>query len=230
MMYPVAVDGRMPFVDAKSYREQQIRKVIQKHRAKRQRESDKLCTGVPTHPTLQRVHSPRFLDTHLDLTNITDDQHSISKRNILHAIKRFFCNSAKSTSAITANTAAPTSVQSTPYQPKFKGKANTNRHSAPVNISITSRKQSLNSNSPPSVSPKRCRRRTVSNIGSIMETIDEIPENIILEKECESDSSDTESYGISSLSSVNGLHSVEGSLSSLLSEATSHSQILSCTS
>ncbi|KAF6031458.1 hypothetical protein EB796_010231 [Bugula neritina] len=26
MMYPVAVDGRMPFVDAKSYREQQIRK------------------------------------------------------------------------------------------------------------------------------------------------------------------------------------------------------------
>lgn len=191
-MYPLAVDGRMPFVDQKTYREQQIKKVIQKHRAKRHRDS------IPEKYSLQKnKHSFRnttkssamsllderdpfqcdLISTSNNLASSTDTIQKFSKSNILYAIKQWFTKTKHDQS------------RGTPYQPRFQQKGARNRSfSAPIDYNLShSRKTSLNSNSPPSVSPKRQRTRTVSNISSVMETIEEIPECFILD-----DGSDTD--------------------------------------
>lgn len=210
MMYPVAVDGQMPFVDRKSYRDQQIKKVIQKHRAKRQREclEESRDTNNSLHTPIYRVsHHPRLSPDECDNKQ---DANLLNKRNILHAIKKWFSTGSKSRKT------EPNLIRtSSTYQPRYSR----NRPlSSPVNI-IQSRKTSLNSNSPPGVSPKRQRRRTVSNIGSIMETIEEIPENLTLEDESDSDDS-LGSTG--SLTSCKSMASNNSSMVLLLTEVKGH--------
>lgn len=222
----------MPFVDHKLYREQQIKKVIQKHRAKRHRESvaeqhsvvdRKYNKSMPLlHQTLNRVSSKKFSATdNIDSAVKEEEVLRITKRNILHAIKRWF-----STSSSKSISKLDNEESRSPYQRKFKSRNSRERcNSAPLDITQSGKTQ-LDSNSPPGVSPKRQRRRTVSNIGSIMETIDEIPEHVVLEDESDSDSNTDLSSSSDSFSSL----SISSSLNSLLNEVSARASFSSITS
>ena len=180
MFYPVAVDGRMPFVDQNSHRDQQIKRVIQKHRAKRHRDS--LLTdrknknnGGSVQPRMPLLEHNHLLSTSSDLSQCGNEEITgspkFSKSNIIHAIKQWFSSSSSKSSK-------PDAVDSTrtPYKPKYQSRGSSG--SQPVNIDLSvnsckSRKKARESsaNSPPGVTAKRQRTRTVSNIGSVMETI-----------------------------------------------------------
>lgn len=233
MFYPVAVDGKMPFVDQNAHRDQQIKKVIQKHRAKRHRDSFKTDNtyAAMKNSNNERLHRRTPLIEQNDLINTSSDlslcasydsSPKFSKNNILHSIKQWF------TSAKTKSTDSIDSAKS-PYKPKFQQRSTTpsRLNSEPVNIECrSSRKKARESsaNSPPGVSAKRQRTRTVSHMSSVMETIiEEVPceECVVLPDSADTDSSHFGS-AISSLSdlitdsspSTSQIHSTE-SLSSL---------------
>lgn len=222
MFYPVAVDGQMPFVDQNSHREQQIKRVIQKHRAKRHRDGiqadnkyslqkTKVYRQSQNINTMPGLKSNRcdLISASTDLSKLDSDDSNVqkfSKTSILNAIKTLFTGTKSKDSENKNRTA---------YKPKFQQRgANPKGSSSPISIA-RSRKNphDSNSNSPPGVSPKRLRTRTVSNISSVMETIiEELPEEGFIVND---DTDDSESY-----SSSNNFSSTSGSLNELLIDAT----------
>lgn len=217
MMYPAPVNGAMPFVDSKKHREMQIKKVIAKHKARHHSGPEKYSLekskvhnkNAKSMPQLSpdaaaspRMRRPNFnsmpsLESSMDLTKTEQE----AKHSIITAIKQLFTGKKEKKA---------TKRYKPIYTPNTTGRVRS--HSSPVDILCKSRNDvNTESNSPPGVSPKRQRTRTVSNISSIMETIEEIPENLVLEDE--SDSSDSCSDSDSNSSAMSSLNSLLSSAS-----------------
>ena len=234
-MYPTVVQGQMPFVDQKARRNEQIKKVIQKHRARHNSGPEKFNTekhqlknkNTVSMPSLGRslctTPRPRYnsmpsLDKQAVNIPIEASKNGDKKMSIVKAIKSLF--SKKETK--------DASGYKTRYQPKSGAiveKTRCRAYSAPMDI--TSSRVDVNGAavSPPGRSPKRQRTRTVSNISSVMETIQEI--NEIPAYEYESDSSSPLSSAAHS--DIYYPTSSVGSKESIVSlHSTSSSGVISC--
>lgn len=229
MMFPAAVDGHMPFLDAEKYRQQQIKKVIAKHKSRHrsgpdsyslersatQQKNAKSMPHLRDHVGSPRLSRPHFnsmpsLESQMNMINLADggseDSEESKKFSLINTIKHILTGTSKSKKCTSSRKSSSSNGKYNPQYQQKKGAKVRTKSSAPQDILCKSRADvSVDSNSPPGVSPKRKRTRTVSNISSVMETIEEIPENLVLEDD------DSESDLSSNMSLSSGVSSASDS-------------------
>lgn len=177
-MFPSAVQGHMPFVD--KYKQEQIKKVIEKTRSRHRSGPDRAHRGgggvAPrnTHsmPILwQSVYPgqrPKFRSMPtLDDSSISQLPHKDSRdrKSLLSSLKKLFGNKRDSVDGSSASNYTSGAVIAGQSAHLFTSKSAANKKPADSDSDTTSTGSVR--------SPKRQRMRTISNISSVMETIEE---------------------------------------------------------
>lgn len=214
MMFPLAVKGQMPFVD--KYKQEQIKKVIEKHSRSRHHSGPDNHTATDKAPQRRNTHSmpilwqsvytgqrrryvsmPTLEDNYFGSHSSNPARHMLQqkspehgkphKHSLLSSLKKMF--SSKKDDGGRSHLSSGAIVQgdqSRPYHSRSK-----NKKAIDSDIVVQNGGRS----------PKRQRVRTISNLSGVMETIEEEVNEILAASADQLDDSGTNSSSTSSSSS-----------------------------